>query len=485
MALEAEMDAFWKEHEEWMQASHTVGLDGDDAVAPRVLHFHIAKGAEKETPLDPASKETGNLLYIMSETYAAMEGIGKHMAMGGTDKAEWFKKLTTEYIPKYGFHVDMGQSSNLTSFADNYAAPCYQKGDATVHCVWKVPSDKESEMDAFWKEHEAWMRVSHAMTREGTDDEKPRLTSFNIRKGAELADPFDGKSAPTGKLMYTMSETYVAGSGIAKHMELGNSQKAEWFKKMLAYQAEHGVMIEVGHCSVFTSMEKPGPFKFDSGYPCCVTSNPESYTVLAEIPGQARMVLMKVAPGGADVPHEHPSHSMYFLSDAKLSIRDGPKVDMSKEGHVVEVPAGAAPIFPAGAHQVTNVGDKEVSVLFVEGFPVCKPCGTVDGFKTPFETSEKCYKILAENEDWITGELNIAPGEADVLHNHRDHLIYVVEGDEITIYEGGDEAKAHPVPIAPGAGIPAPIAAGPIFAHHNLKNTGKGNVKMIFFEMKK
>ena len=31
---EAEVDAFWKTHEEWMQGSHAMGLEGDDAAAP-------------------------------------------------------------------------------------------------------------------------------------------------------------------------------------------------------------------------------------------------------------------------------------------------------------------------------------------------------------------------------------------------------------------------------------------------------------------
>jgi hypothetical protein len=30
-----------------------------------------------------------------------------------------------------------------------------------IHIVWSVPADKVAEMDAFWKEHEAWMREKH------------------------------------------------------------------------------------------------------------------------------------------------------------------------------------------------------------------------------------------------------------------------------------------------------------------------------------
>ena len=56
------------------------------------------------------------------------------------------------------------------------------------------------------------------------------------------------------------------------------------------------------------------------------------------------------------------------------------------------------------------------------------------------------------------------------IHNTNNNT------NEVTVYENGataDAATAHAVPIKPGAGIPAPIAAGPIFAYHSLKNTVK------------
>lgn len=62
---------------------------------------------------------------------------------------------------------------------------------------------------------------------------------------------------------------------------------------------------------------------------------------------------MTFPPGAKDAPHEHPIHSMYFVVDCKLKISGGPTdTKLGEEGGVVEVPAGAAPIFPAMAHQV-------------------------------------------------------------------------------------------------------------------------------------
>ena len=59
----------------------------------------------------------------------------------------------------------------------------------------------------------------------------------------------------------------------------------------------------------------------------------------------------------------------------------------------------------------------------------------------------------------------------------------VLEGDQVTIYPNGDEAAAMAVDLKVGVGIPAPMEAPP-FAKHSLKNTGKGVLKLLFFEMK-
>jgi len=225
------------------------------------------------------------------------------------------------------------------------------------------------------------------------------------------------------------------------------------------------------------------PFNFTSGLPDCCMSNPNNYKVMAEIPGTCRLVEMSLAPGEEDDPHDHPPHSMYFVKGGKLSIKDI-KDGVAAEPHVVEPPTGAPPIFPAGAHQVKNVGDDDVKVIFVEAYPTCAPCGDIAGFISPFEVSPECYKVLAENDDWITGCLTMDVGQEDAFHFHKDHVIYVLEGDGITIYPGGDKEQAIVKQIAPFHGLPAPMSAPP-FLSHALKNSGTVPLKLIFFEMKK
>jgi len=234
------------------------------------------------------------------------------------------------------------------------------------------------------------------------------------------------------------------------------------------------------------ALEGPAsPFSFSSGLPDCCAASPDLYKSIAEIPGVGRLVEITFPPGAKDKPHEHPIHSMYFLVDCKLKISGPPTpTKLGEEGGVAEIPAGATPIFPAMAHQVENVGEKEGKAIFVEPYPGCKPCGTIEGYISPFDVAPGCYKKLAEDDDWITGVMTMAVGEKDTLHHHKDHLIYVAEGDGVTIYPGGDESSPMVVPLQVGAGIPAPMSAPP-FAKHTLLNSGTKPLKMIFFEAKK
>jgi len=194
---------------------------------------------------------------------------------------------------------------------------------------------------------------------------------------------------------------------------------------------------------------------------------------------------MSFPPGAKDIPHEHPEHNMYFLTDVKLKISGPPTpTKLGEEGGVAEVPAGAAPLFPAMAHQVENVGDKLGEALFVEAYPTCPKCTDIEGYISPFDVSSSCYKILNKDGAWLTGMLTMKVGEKDEFHHHRDHLIYVLEGDGVTINPGGDESAAMVVPLEVGAGIPAPMAAPP-FASHTLVNTGTVPLKLLFFEAQK
>jgi len=215
------------------------------------------------------------------------------------------------------------------------------------------------------------------------------------------------------------------------------------------------------------------------------TANPDKYTVLSEIPGCGRLVKMTVKPGESDVDHEHPVHNMYFLTACKLEIWGPPGTDSIESGSkVLEVPAGAPPIFPAMKHRVKNVGDTTAEVLFIEAYPTCKPCGDIG--KTPFDVAPTCYEKLADGDEWITGMMTMKPGESDPLHQHRDHFIYCLEASEVEISGfGGDPIKVpFEVGMAPPAPAKDPEGKPTPFFEHTLKNIGTTPVKLLFFERK-
>ena len=216
-----------------------------------LLKFYIAKGAELNNPMDPSSGETGNVLYVMGETYAAPGGIASHMAKGGADWSG-MADLGPKH-EKYGVFMEAGSCTTFTLLSDDVKCDVTAVGQPSVHIVWRVPEADEAEIDAYWKGHETWMRGSHVMSLEGDDADKPRLTSFSINKGKELNNPMDPSSGFTGNLMYIMSETYVAPEGVASHMAKAG---AEWagMPDLPVKHEKYGVFMEAGSCSVFTNL---------------------------------------------------------------------------------------------------------------------------------------------------------------------------------------------------------------------------------------
>lgn len=225
---------------------------------------------------------------------------------------------------------------------------------------------------------------------------------------------------------------------------------------------------------------KPKLFDFKSGLPDCCTSNPDNYKCVAEMCG-ARLIEMTLGPGQEDKPHDHPAHSMFVIAGGKVAIT--PYNEEGKpagEAHEVELPTGAPPIMPPGAHQVKNVGDTEVKIIFVEPTLELKACAEQPDFVSPFEAVPDCYKKLAEDDLWFTGCMTMAVGMEDKPHSHRDHLLYVLEGESLCIYPGKEKGdKKMEMQIKPCAAVPVPAG------DHIVQNTGSKDIKIIFFELKK
>ena len=267
--------------------------------------------------------------------------------------------------------------------------------------------------------------------------------------------------------------------------EIGDEKKEIPIKAGMALPVAAGHHCVKNHgtkdCEIVFFEQKPKvTMKFGGGsgpganLDCC-TTNPNNYKVIAKTAG-GRLVEMTLPAGQGDVAHDHPTHYLYVVNGGRLKL--SPPPGHTEGSAEVDMPAGAALVIPAGPHQVTNVGTTDVKILFVEPTGSAETCELPD-FVSPFTVFPDCYKILAEDDDWFIAKMTLKAGVTDPPHSHHDHLVYVMEGDGLTIYPGkeiGDEKKEIPIK----AGMALPVAAG----HHCVKNHGTKDCEIVFFEQK-
>ena len=251
---EAEVDAFWKDHEQFMRKTHTIGCVFDDEKKSRLLHYYIGKGPQMVDFQDPSKGTTGKILYTMGESYVAEEDVKRHMDAAG----EWepFKDGTMmSMMQEYGLSSAVGSDKVFVGMADGDGAPSLiKKGAPCIHMTWAVPEDKEAEVDAFWKDHEQFMRKTHTIGCVFDDEKKSRLLHYYIGKGPQMVDFQDPSKGTTGKILYTMGESYVAEEDVKRHMDAAGGWEPMASGKMMSYMQEYGLSSAVGSDKVFVGM---------------------------------------------------------------------------------------------------------------------------------------------------------------------------------------------------------------------------------------
>ncbi len=76
--LVAEGDRIFASHAPWMERTHP--REGKLA-----LHsYDLIRGPELSNPLDPGSEPTGNMCFVISETYESHEAVSNHWHLGAT-----------------------------------------------------------------------------------------------------------------------------------------------------------------------------------------------------------------------------------------------------------------------------------------------------------------------------------------------------------------------------------------------------------------
>ena len=89
------------------------------------------------------------------------------------------------------------------------------KGKTQLTFVFNVAPELVADGDRILASHAAWMEKSHHR------DGELALLLYNVVKGAEVSNPLDPSSAPTGKTTFTVTEVYETPAGLADHWRMG------------------------------------------------------------------------------------------------------------------------------------------------------------------------------------------------------------------------------------------------------------------------
>ncbi len=88
-------------------------------------------------------------------------------------------------------------------------------GKSHIIIMWTVGPDDVAEGDRLFASHGEWMK---GHPREGD----VALLDYTVSKGAELSNPLDPNSEPTGKTIFVLDEYYESPAGIANHWQNAN-----------------------------------------------------------------------------------------------------------------------------------------------------------------------------------------------------------------------------------------------------------------------
>ncbi|MGO9456773.1 MAG: hypothetical protein ACLP62_06970 [Acidimicrobiales bacterium] len=111
------------------------------------------------------------------------------------------------------------------------------QGNVHLTMVFTVSADQVAEGDRLFASHGKWMETSHPRSGELA------LLSYNVSKGAELANPLDPGSEPTGKTTYVLDEIYESEAGVANHWKLSSESWAD-FGAVLAWAGKAQVTTQ-------------------------------------------------------------------------------------------------------------------------------------------------------------------------------------------------------------------------------------------------
>lgn len=195
---------------------------------------------------------------------------------------------------------------------------------------------------------------------------------------------------------------------------------------------------------------------------------PGLYQVVKDSMG-IRILKISYKPGDSSAMHSHPDNVLYVIDGGKseFTLKDG-----SKQVH--ELKGGAIMILPAGTHSVKNIGTTTTNAILVE---VNRPntAGTTDAAMDAAKVARNLYKMIKDTMNIRVLIASYKPGASSAMHAHPDNAIYIIEGGngEFT----GKDGKKQTLEMSKGMAMVMPAQV------HSVKNTGKGNLKVLIVEV--
>lgn len=183
--------------------------------------------------------------------------------------------------------------------------------------------------------------------------------------------------------------------------------------------------------------------------------------------------ILKVAykPGDSSAMHSHPDNVLYVIDGGKteFTMQDG-----SKQVH--ELKAGTVMVLPGGAHSVKNIGTTTTNALLVE-VSRANNAGTTNAAMDAVKVAPTLYKMIKDTMNIRVLMADYKPGASSAMHAHPDNAIYVIEGGNAEFTD--KDGKKHTSEMTKGMATVMPAQV------HGVKNTGKGNLKVLIVEVKR
>ena len=118
------------------------------------------------------------------------------------------------------------------------------KGKAHLIIMFTVGADDVAEGDRIFARHAEWMQ---GHPREGDT----ALLDYTVSKAAELSNPMDPSSEPTGRTTIVIDEYYESPAGIAAHWqetmkwsEMTSGAAPAWMGKATVVTLHNGAVVQ-------------------------------------------------------------------------------------------------------------------------------------------------------------------------------------------------------------------------------------------------